>query len=145
MARLKLPEGYQVESFRGARFPALTEVVKNLDLPDEVTDIVIAAGINDRDADPEREPFPTVATCIAALRKTARQIHYLEVSIPNSFIEKQRGNVERLNDYMKSRSRDIGIIEACQGHKVKTLSDGLHYTDSTLSDISGKISNYFLN
>jgi hypothetical protein len=145
LQHLKLPEQFQIESFRGAKYPHITDAVKDLELPDQVEDVVIAAGINDRDAVLEKETIPTLNTCIAALRRTNRRLHFLEVSIPNSFTELQRSRMEDLNKYARDRSQDWRYIGACPREKVTTGADGLHYGQTTLKIISDKITKHFLN
>jgi len=145
LQHLELPEHFQIESFRGGKFPHITDAVKELEIPDQVEDIVLAAGINDRDVNLEKETMPTLTTCIAALRRTGRRIHFLEVSIPNSFSEVQRARMDAVNEYIRGRSQDLSYIGACPKEKVTTGADGLHYGKSTLTIIAGKITDHFLN
>ena len=145
LQHLELPEHFQIESFRGGKFPHITDAVKELELPDQVEDIVLAAGINDRDVNLEKETMPTLTTCIAALRRTGRRIHFLEVSVPNSFSEVQRARMDAVNEYVRGRSQDLSYIGACPKEKVTTGADGLHYGRSTLAIIAGKITDHFLN
>ena len=145
LQNLVLPEHFQIDSFRGGKFPHITDAVKGLELPDQVEDIVVAAGINHRDVNLDKETMPTLTTCIAALRRTGRRIHFLEVSIPNSFSEVQRGRMEAVNEYVRSRPMDLRYIGACPREKVTTGADGLHYGKTTLAIIAGKITDHFLN
>ena len=145
LQNLKLPDHYQIDSFRGGKFPHITDALKGLELPDQVEDIVVAAGINHRDVNLEKETIPTLNTCIAALRRTGRRVHYLEISIPNSFSEVQRARIEAVNEYVCSRPQDLTYIGACPREKVTTGADGLHYGKTTLDIIADKITNHFLN
>lgn len=145
LQNLKLPDQFQIESFRGAAFPHLTEVIKTAELTDQVEDIILSAGVNHRDKNLEKEMMPTLKTCISALRQTGKRIHFLEVSIPNSFTELQRSRMEALNEYIRGQGQDLSYIGSCPREKVTTLADGLHYGKSTLSIIAGKITNHFLN
>lgn len=145
LQRLKgMPDHFQVESFRGAKFSHLTEVIDNLSLPDNVTDIVVAAGINHRDATClETEVLPSLHTLLATLRRTRRKISFLLVSIPEHFSEKQHRILTGLNSYIRGGDTEIGWINSLPDMEVETISDGIHYNQATLDKLSTKLISKF--
>lgn len=139
-----LPIDFQVESFSGARFPWLTEVVRRNSLPSSVTDVVLAAGINDRESSFNERTLPELKECLDELRKTGRKLHFLAVNIPKDFSSRLVNNLEDLNDYVRA-AEDVGVIENLPYSSVRTLRDGLHYDDMTLDLITDKVKEHFLN
>jgi hypothetical protein len=137
-----LPAGFQIESFRGARYPWITDVVNGLDLPDSVEHIVLAAGINDRDSDVSKTVRPTFVTCMEALRKTRRKIHFLGIDVPRSFTAKQERTINDINEMAFRSVQQEGFIGDSQG-RVTTVVDGLHYDTTTLKQIAAKITRHF--
>jgi hypothetical protein len=137
-----LPSYFQVESFRGARYPWITDVAKDLDLPDSVEHIVLATGINDRDSDYDRVVVPTFNTCYDALKQTGRKIHFLGIDIPTSFSEEQEGAIYDINMLAATRVQKSGYIKETDG-RVSTTRDDLHYDSDTLETICDKITSHF--
>jgi hypothetical protein len=141
-----LPRDFQVESFSGARLghPWLTEVLRKNTLPGSVQEIVLAAGINDRDSDFTKQTLPGLKECLDELRKTGRKLHFLAVNIPRHFHEESVNNLENLNDYMRAVP-GMGFIENLPYSSVKTVSDLLHYDEITLGLIADQVKDHFLN
>jgi hypothetical protein len=137
-----LPNAFQVESFRGARFPWLTDVVKELELPDSVEHIILSAGINHRDQDFQKVVVPQFDTCVDALLHTGRKIHFLGVDVPISFTEEQDSVMTELNH---RAHRKLKLYIPPEVDRVTTIADGLHYDERTLSDITDRILSHFDN
>lgn len=139
-----LPKDFQVESFCGARFRWLTEVLRKNQLPSSIKEIVLAAGINCREDDDLTRTLPELTECLDELRKTGRKLHFLGVNIPKGFEKRLIDNLEDLNDYVQT-VQDVGFIERLPYNSVRTGQDGLHYDHSTLDLITNQVKAYFLN
>jgi hypothetical protein len=137
-----LPNAFQIESFRGARFPWLTDVVKELELPDSVEHIILSAGINHRDQDFRKVVVPQFDTCVDALLQTGRKIHFLGVDVPISFTEEQDSVMTELN---LRAHRKLKHYIPPEVDRVRTIADGLHYNEGTLSNITDRILSHFEN
>lgn len=137
-----LPKDVQIESYRGAKFTWLTDIVKGVQLPDSVSDIVLAAGINLRNSDWDKEVEPTLRTCIDAMKSTKRTLHFLEISSPPGLKEAERQTMYRINDYMWQQ-KDVDIIPKLASKSVKTIPDGIHYDQNTLGYIKDMILDHF--
>lgn len=139
-----LPKDFQVESFCGARFRWLTEVLRKNQLPSSIKEIVLAAGINCREDDDLTRTLPELTECLDELRKTGRKLHFLGVNIPKGFEKRLIDNLEDLNDYVQA-VQDVGFIERLPYNSVRTGQDGLHYDHITLDLITDQVKAYFLN
>ena len=133
---------FQVESFSGGRYPWITEVVPNLDLPDSLDHIVLAVGINDRDANFSQVTGPTLRTCLDSLRTTRRKIHFLGIDLPQNFTREQEDQVKRINRLAAELVGEDFYIKPDE-YFATVEDDGLHYDEDTLKDISNRMKHHF--
>jgi hypothetical protein len=139
---LILPVAFQVENFRGAHYPWITDVVPKLELPDSVEHIVLAVGFNDRDASLERIIEPTFKTCLDTLRRTTRKIHFLAIDTPEGFTAAEEYRLDSINQLALDH---VGEEYYIPGHEytVTVEKDGIHYDEETLDRISKRIRIHF--
>lgn len=146
--RLKnMGDDVQVESLKGARFSHMTDAINGLELTDTLEIILVAAGINHRDANElDKEVLPSLHTLTAALRRTRKEVGFLEVSIPPTSTTKQYLTLSALNKHLREDLGDsVFSIRGVDSHTVKTISDGIHYDTATLNQLAECITNHFFH
>lgn len=139
-----LPDFFQIESFRGAKFPWMTDIAKELELPDSVEHIVLAAGINHRDENVLRQVEPALNTCLDSLRGTGCGIHFLAIDTPQTFSEQQQQVICHINKLALQKLKAANFIKDSDRY-AGTIADGLHYNEVTLADITARIQAHFNN
>lgn len=139
-----LPDFFQIESFRGAKFPWMTDIARELELPDSVEHIVLAAGINHRDDSVQRQVEPALNTCLESLRGTGRGIHFLAIDTPQTFSEQQQRAISDINELALHKLKDANFITDSDRY-AGTIADGLHYNEATLVDIAKRVQAHFNN
>ena len=137
-----LPACFQIESFSGAGLEWMTDVIKGLDLPDHVEDIVLAAGFNHRTLDFDRRTAPSFVTCLEVLRRTRKRIHFLGINTPHTLPTFEANTIRRINALARDKFEDR-YIETLPGSTVSTAADGIHYSAAALKRIADKINSHF--
>jgi hypothetical protein len=144
-----LPEAFQVECYPGARFSTLNDVVKRLKLPENVTHILIAAGINDKDSkNLSTQVLPQLDALVTTLKGTEKSLSFLEIAIPARASPRQRESLRTLNLYVQDiigKETMMLIPHEIPEDQVGTCDDGHHYDQSTVQKLAKCISNLFLS
>ena len=139
-----LPDYFQIESFRGAKFPWMTDIVKDMELPDSVEHIVLAAGFNHRDDNVQSQVEPAFNTCLESLRGKGREIHFLAIDTPQTLSEQQQQVFSDINELARHKLKNANFIRESDRY-AGTIADGLHYNRVTLVDIAKRIQDHFNN
>ena len=139
-----LPAKYEVVVIPGARFAHITEAVNALQTSTAVEHIVVAAGINHRDRDYNKETLPAARTLADTLRRRGLTAHFLGVSYNNKLAPGLKANLDHINTSARSEYKER-FIPPVPSDKVSTGPDGIHHKQYTVNAIRDSILAHFMS
>ena len=133
-----LPTNYQVAVMPGARFMHINEVVKALPKSSTFEHIVVAAGINHRDRDYNKETLPDLRTLVDSLRNSGKTAHFLGLSYNSKLAPEMKANLSHINKAAQSEFKHR-FIQPLPDAKICTKPDGIHHVQYTVNAIRESI------